>query len=55
MLLLQISELKHIRSLASEITSRGATLYDLLRREVDLRVGMKEIGEVRRKVEGRDI
>ncbi|KAK7063299.1 Clusterin-associated protein 1 [Halocaridina rubra] len=33
----KISELKHIRSLASEITSRGATLYDLLRREVDLR------------------
>ncbi|KAK3863016.1 hypothetical protein Pcinc_031165 [Petrolisthes cinctipes] len=32
-----ISELKQIRSLASEITSRGATLYDLLRREVDLR------------------
>ncbi|KAG7160861.1 Clusterin-associated protein 1-like 1 [Homarus americanus] len=33
----KISELKHIRSLASEISSRGATLYDLLRREVDLR------------------
>ncbi|XP_050716808.1 clusterin-associated protein 1-like isoform X2 [Eriocheir sinensis] len=33
----KISELKQIRSLASEITSRGATLYDLLRREVDLR------------------
>ncbi|XP_063587800.1 clusterin-associated protein 1-like [Penaeus indicus] len=33
----KITELKNIRSLASEITKRGATLYDLLRREVDLR------------------
>ncbi|XP_066943627.1 clusterin-associated protein 1-like [Macrobrachium rosenbergii] len=33
----KITELKHIRSLASEITSRGATLYDLIRREIDLR------------------
>ncbi|RXG57972.1 Clusterin-associated protein 1 [Armadillidium vulgare] len=30
--------MKQLRSLASVITSRGATLYDLLRREVDLRV-----------------
>ncbi|KAK8747400.1 hypothetical protein OTU49_016794, partial [Cherax quadricarinatus] len=33
----KISELKHIRTLASEITRRGATLFDLLCREVDLR------------------
>ncbi|XP_042876419.1 clusterin-associated protein 1-like [Penaeus japonicus] len=33
----KITELKNIRSLASDITKRGATLYDLLRREVDLR------------------
>ena len=34
----QISDLKASRQLASEITSRGAALYDLLGREVELRV-----------------
>ena len=34
----QTGELKQIRSLASNITTRGATLFDLLRREVNLRV-----------------
>ncbi|XP_069124279.1 clusterin-associated protein 1-like [Argopecten irradians] len=33
----RISELKEARRLASEITTKGATLYDLLGREVDLR------------------
>lgn len=34
----QVHELKQSRQLASEITSTGATLYDLLGKEVDLRV-----------------
>ena len=34
----KISDLKASRQLASEITSRGAALYDLLGREVELRV-----------------
>ncbi|KAJ8364151.1 hypothetical protein SKAU_G00129820 [Synaphobranchus kaupii] len=33
----KIAELKAARQLASEITSKGATLYDLLGKEVDLR------------------
>ncbi|XP_033740635.1 clusterin-associated protein 1-like isoform X2 [Pecten maximus] len=33
----RIGELKEARRLASEITTKGATLYDLLGREVDLR------------------
>ena len=33
----RISDLKQCRTLASEITSKGASLYDLLGREVDLR------------------
>ena len=36
----QISDLKASRQLASEITSRGAALYDLLGREVELRVSL---------------
>ena len=35
---LQINELKLSRQLASEITTTGATLFDLLGKEVDLRV-----------------
>lgn len=35
---LQIADLKAARQLASEITSRGASLYDLLGKEVELRV-----------------
>ena len=34
----QISDLKDARRLASEITTKGATLYDLLGKEVELRV-----------------
>ena len=34
----QINELKVARKLASEITAKGASLYDLLGKEVDLRV-----------------
>lgn len=37
---LQIGDLKEARRLASEITSKGATLYDLLGKEVDLRVSL---------------
>jgi clusterin-associated protein 1 len=33
----QIGDLRRARELASEITSKGATIYDLLGREVDLR------------------
>jgi clusterin-associated protein 1 len=33
----QISELRRARELASEITTKGASIYDLLNREVDLR------------------
>ncbi|KAJ8319193.1 hypothetical protein KUTeg_004284 [Tegillarca granosa] len=33
----RVNELKEARRLASEITTKGATLYDLLGREVDLR------------------
>ena len=35
---IQIADLKAARQLASEITSKGASLYDLLGKEVDLRV-----------------
>lgn len=35
---LQIADLKAARQLASEITSKGASLYDLLGKEVELRV-----------------
>ncbi len=38
--LTQISDLKEARRLASEITGKGATLYDLLGKEVDLRVSL---------------
>ena len=38
MTLFQISELKDARRLASEITSKGASLYDMLGKEVELRV-----------------
>ena len=34
----QINDLKVARKLASEITAKGASLYDLLGKEVDLRV-----------------
>ena len=34
----KVTELKKCRQLASEITSKGAKLYDLLSREVDLKV-----------------
>ncbi|PKU28495.1 hypothetical protein llap_21201 [Limosa lapponica baueri] len=34
----KIADLKAARQLASEITSKGATLYDLLGKEVELRV-----------------
>ncbi len=37
----QIGDLKEARRLASEITGKGATLYDLLGREVDLRVRLR--------------
>lgn len=36
--MIQIADLKAARQLASEITSKGASLYDLLGKEVDLRV-----------------
>jgi clusterin-associated protein 1 len=32
-----LSELKHTRQLGSQITLKGAALYDLLGKEVDLR------------------
>lgn len=34
----QIADLKAARQLASEITSKGVSLYDLLGKEVELRV-----------------
>lgn len=34
----QICELKKARKLASEITQRGASLYDMLAKEIELRV-----------------
>ena len=37
----QINELKEARRLASEITVKGAQVYDLLGKEVDLRVKKK--------------
>ena len=33
----KLSELKHTRQLGSQITLKGAALYDLLSKEVDLR------------------
>lgn len=38
LLCFQIADLKAARQLASEITSKGASLYDLLGKEVELRV-----------------
>jgi len=35
---LQVQDIKDARLLASEITTKGASLYGLLNREVDLRV-----------------
>jgi len=35
---LQVQDIKDARQLASEITTKGAVLYDLLSHEVDLRV-----------------
>ena len=35
---MQVQDLKEARVLASEITAKGASLYDLLGKEVDLRV-----------------
>ena len=39
-ILLQATDLKACRQLASQITSKGAKLYELLRQEVALRVYM---------------
>lgn len=39
----QITDLKQSRHLASEITSRGASVYDLLGLEADLRVNQMRI------------
>lgn len=39
----QIADLKAARQLASEITYKGATLYDLLGKEVELRVSSAQI------------
>lgn len=36
----QLGDLKVTRHLASEITTRGASLYDLLLKEIDLRVSL---------------
>jgi len=36
--MLQINELKMSRQLASEITQRGANVYDLLAQEIEVRV-----------------
>lgn len=38
MFLFQIHELKQVRNLVSQITSKGAKLYDLLGKEVELGV-----------------
>ena len=35
---IQLNELKVSRQLASEITQRGANLYDLLAQEIEIRV-----------------
>lgn len=43
MISFQIADLKAARQLASEITSKGASLYDLLGKEVELRVGSAQI------------
>ena len=40
----QINDLKRARTLASEITAKGASLYDLLGKEVDLRVSVVHHG-----------
>ena len=37
---LQVQDIKDARQLASEITTKGAVLYDLLSHEVDLRVSL---------------
>lgn len=41
LLCFQIADLKAARQLASEITSKGASLYDLLGKEVELRVSTR--------------
>ena len=40
----QIADLKAARQLASEITAKGASLYDLLGKEVELRVSSVQFG-----------
>lgn len=42
----QIADLKAARQLASEITSKGASLYDLLGKEVELRVSSVQITQL---------
>jgi len=37
----KVHELKHVRNLVSQITSKGAKLYDLLGKEVELGVRKK--------------
>lgn len=39
----QVADLKAARQLASEITSKGASLYDLLGKEVELRVSSVKV------------
>lgn len=39
--ILQIAELKMTRELASQITAKGAVLYELLGKEVKLRVSIE--------------
>lgn len=39
----QIADLKAARQLASEITAKGASLYDLLGKEVELRVSSVQL------------
>ena len=39
----QIEDLKAARQLASEITAKGASLYDLLGKEVELRVSSVQL------------
>lgn len=45
LLCFQIADLKAARHLASEITSKGANLYDLLGKEVELRVSTSWRGD----------
>lgn len=39
----QINDLKQARNLASEITQTGATLFDLLGKEIEMKVRMLHI------------